>query len=150
MLLKQLVISPTGLVTTLENVQMGICLLAAVHQQLQIAGQTTRELVSGFISVAVEVLDEMQLSPESIAIVCLWSSNGRAIGILNDRVALPPGEYCNHEILEAWIKLKHPEYVKLYYFVEVKGNTCDTLINYLIYNHLILFDRFQCICVIAY
>ena len=126
MFLKQLVISPAGLVTTLENVQMGICLLAAVHQQLQITGQTTREFVSGFISFAVEAFYEMQLFPETSAIVCLWSSNGRAISILNDRVALPSGEYCNHEILEAWIKLKHPDYVNLYYFVAVKGNYCGS------------------------
>ena len=45
----------------------------------------------------------------------------RATSILNGQVARPPGEYCNHEILHTWIKLRHPDSVKLYYFVEVKG-----------------------------
>ena len=121
MLPKQLVISPPGLVTTLENVQMEICLIAAFHQQMQITNLSTREFASRFISFSVEAIDEMQLSPLSISIVCQWSLHDRATSILNDRFALPPGEYCNHEILEAWIKLRHPDSVKLYYFVEVKG-----------------------------
>lgn len=127
--LKQLVISPTALVTSLENIQMGICLLAAVHQQMQITDKTTREFASEFIAAAVEAVDMMQLSPDSMAIVTEWSSNDRAAGILNERVALPPGEYCNHEILEAWIRLRNLEHVKLYYFVEVKGNKSSKICN---------------------
>ena len=73
MLPKQLVISPPGLVTTLENVQMGICLIAAFHQQMQITNLSTREFASRFISFSVEAIDEMQLSPLSISIVCQWS-----------------------------------------------------------------------------